>query len=123
MSHALILVDPVDLLRPATPFPLGLVACKVGPELVGPTVSFLAILAYIRLLAFVHDLEVAEEVIDPVHLQPTSLLRTLVLLSRHIVQLDMPYDKSALYVLLAFRTPRVVAARLNPQTSDLKRRF
>ena len=98
-------------------------AGKVGPELVGPSVSFLAVLADVRITALVHDLEVAEKVIDPVHLQPTSPLRTLVLLGRHIVQLDVPYDECALYVLFAFGTPRVVAARLNPQTSDLKRRF
>ena len=118
--HAPIVLDLVQLLGPSVPLPLGFVAGEVGPELLGPGVSFLAVLAYVGLLALVHHLQVAEEVVDPVDLQAAALLRALVPLDGHVVQLDVSDDEGALDVLLALGTPGVVAARLNAQAGDLE---
>ena len=118
--HAPIVLDLVHLLGPSVPLPLGLVAGEVGPELLGSGVSFLAVLAYVGLLALVHHLQVAEEVVDPVDLQAAALLRTLVPLDGHVVQLDVSDDEGALDVLLALGTPGVVAARLDAQAGDLE---
>ena len=111
--HAPIVLEPVQLFSSAMPLSLGLVAGKVGPELLGPGVSLLAVLADVGLLALVHHLQVAEEVVDPVDVQAAALLRTLVLLDGHVVKLDVSDDERALDVLLAFGAPGVVAARLD----------
>ena len=118
--HAPIVLEPVHLFSSAMPLPLGLVAGKVGPELLGTGIPLLAVLADVRRLALVHYLQVAEEVIDPVDLQAAALLWTLVLLDGHVVQLDVPDDEPALNVLLPFGAPGVVAARHNSKASDLE---
>ena len=118
--HAPIVLEPVGLFRSAVPLSFGLVAGKVGPELIGPGVPLVAVLADVGLLALVHHLQVPEEVVDPVDVQAAALLRTLVLLDGHVVKLDVPDDERALDVLLTLGAPGVVAARLNSQAGDLK---